>query len=369
MRYWGWPPWYLWQEMPDILAFGPNCAPPPQVQIDAVALLCHEVGVAASMNYGCDGSSATHADMRDAYEDNFYYGEWCTIQYRSDYSADEWFDRIRNQCNINHPMQYANEGHSFVCDGWRIVDVAGVPTRQYHMNWGHGPWTGPQGQPRTAWYTLDALPHGGEDVEDMIEDISPNAVLWPSLSGTYALDPQWPYRYFERDSAGDSATFEPGQWLYFLPGIMVTGTGTGGDAIRMDGSAPGGLRLHYKGDPSRGIRIDAGVITLANNGALVFEPLGAPRYLCATEVEASWITIVWEARHGSPDEFVIERRVGTSGPYDVLATWPASNPTSYTDSTVLPNTTYCYRLRARKEGVARSEYSNEICKLTPPPPP
>jgi len=366
MRYWGWPPWYDWSNMPDILAYGPApaCTPPPQWQINVVAQLCHEVGVAAEMDYGCS-SGASHSDMRDAYEGDFHYGGWCTIRHRDDFSEDNWFQRIIDQCSVNRPMQYANEGHSFVCDGWRIIEISGVPTKQYHMNWGHGPPAHPTAQPSTAWYTLGAIPSGGLDVEEMIEDICPNIVLGAWLQDTYPLDPDWPYRYFGRDTSGDSAIFEPGQWLYFLPGITVTGTSTTGDVIRIDGSAPLGAELHPAGDRYRGIKIDDGAIALTSNGAMVFDPLGAPRYLCATEVESSWVTIMWEARHGDPDEFIIERRVGTSGPYDHLATWPASNPTAYTDATVLPSTTYCYRIMATKNDITRSEYTYELCVPTP----
>jgi hypothetical protein len=150
-----------------------------------------------------------------------------------------------------------------------------------------------------------------------------------------------------------------------LPGVSVKEAGANGDVICFYCAYPDGADRHYKGDLYRSVQMDGETMTLANGGQVVFEPLGAPRYLCVTELETSWVTLMWEMRHGDPDEFVIERRVRLTGPFDVRASWPASNRTCYADATVSPDTDYCYGIMAVKDGITHSEYTHERCVKTP----
>ena len=119
-----------------------------------------------------------------------------------------------------------------------------------------------------TWYTLDALhyPSGGSiDDEYMLENIYPAPALGSSISGTYGR-PSFPWRYFDRDATGSSATFEAGQELQFLPDIVVICTSTTGGSINFYGSS----LLFTRGDGERGIQIHNGVIKLHRNGGLTF---------------------------------------------------------------------------------------------------
>ncbi len=268
MRYWHWPPYgvgspyndyYDWPNMPDTVT-----GSSPTAQINAVAELSHEVGIAVNMDYcGGDGcqSSAYTGDMEGVYEDHFRYSTACTKRNRVDYSAVDWFNRMKSQFNVNRPVQYRIPGHSIVGDGWQ--EIGSTPIRQYHMNYG---WSGIG---YDTWYTLDALYGGDPDEEYMLEYIYPAQALGSSLSGTYTRQ-SFPYRYVDRDATGSSATFEEGQYLQFLPGITVTCTSTTGGSIRFEGSSSNNTWLFTRGDRTRGARIYSGTIKLNRYGSVKF---------------------------------------------------------------------------------------------------
>jgi len=280
MRYWAWPPYgvssfsdrYDWPNMPDRAT-----ALSTPAQINAVAELCHEIGIAVSMNY-CGGSEcasgASHTDMRNAYEAYYRYSGYCGILERKDYdTAVEWFNLMKAQLNVNRPVQYGVEGHSLVADGWQEVDPG--PIRYYHMNYGWNGgntgdacWTGIPNS--NTWYTLDELPCSDPDAQVMIANIVPEKALFGSLSGTYSRDASFPYLYFDCDTTGNSATFEAGQNLQFLPNITVTCTSTTGSYIRILGTTSNNTLLFTRGDESQGVRIQNGGIRLYQHGSLSF---------------------------------------------------------------------------------------------------
>ncbi len=268
MRYWYWPPFgsgspyndtYDWTNMPNTVI-----DTSPAVERNAVAELCHEVGIAVDMDYcggdGCQSMSVTE-DMEGVYEDHYRYSAACGKRDRSDYSAVDWFNLIKLNLNANHPIHYRVEGHSIVCDGWQ--EIGGGPTRQYHMNYGWGRTCGdPNGC--NTWYTLDSLfqPGGGStDDEYMLVNIYPiTSVRW-TISGTYPQE-AFNYRYFDQNASGSSAVFEAGQNLQFMPNILVTSTGT----IKFGGSS----LFFTRGDMSIGIRTDSGGISLYSGGQMKF---------------------------------------------------------------------------------------------------
>ena len=261
MRYWNWPPYgvgapysdpYDWVNMPDMLY-----AWSPQAEIDAVAELSHEAGAAVGMSYcggpGCQSGAVT-ANMVGVFENQYRYATACNYIDRIAYTAVNWFDLMKAQFNLNRPVQYRIPGHSIVSDGWQ--EIGGTPTRQYHINYG---WGGTN----SGWFTLDCIPGGDPAEEYMVCDIYPAQFLGSSVSGTYSKQ-SFNYRYFDLDATGASATFSAGQYLQFLPGIVVTASGT----IRFYGSGTDSTRLFTGGDATRGIRIYSGGVKLTNSGCI-----------------------------------------------------------------------------------------------------
>jgi len=283
MRYWAWPPYGSdgpqdhasdWPNMLDRYFCVDNgvsiwfedeegnvCT---QAQVDAVAKLCHEVGVEAGMEYHCDESGACFAsclgkDLLDTFEDHYRYNTAADNKYRDDYSATGWFDLIKSQLNKNRPVPYCVEGHVIVADGWQEIG----DTKQYHMNYGWG------GDATDTWYTLDDLPLGGIGEEKLITQLYPSTALGTTFSGTYACNSGFPYRYFDQDATGTDATFSEGHFLQFLHGVAVTAEASSYIHFLGSGTAP--TSLFSKGDTTRGIRISGmsgGEVRLSDNGSI-----------------------------------------------------------------------------------------------------
>lgn len=362
MHYWCWPPAgngedayldpYDWPNMPDRFD---NWTLYPQAQYDAVAELCKETADAAGMTYGCSESSANTAGMEDVYPDNFFYH--ADKIDRDDYTASEWFAKIKESLNQNQPIQYRVEGHSMACDGWREIGSS----REYHINYG---W----GNNRTAWYTLDQLhyPAGGElSDEFMIREIYPQSTVNGSgcaISGTFNPGQTWTFRYFHKDTCGGPATFAAGQWLQFLPGARLAST-TG--TIRIDSTGALPTILFSRGDPAKGIRLYTGSIVIYQDGGLNFYPLGAPRYLSVSTYSANSVTLTWEDGYGYPSGFEVERYGSTDSGWSWSQAGSSTGTgNTYTDTGVQPSRQYIYRLRAVGFGGA-SIYSNEVQVSTP----
>ncbi|MDI6791402.1 MAG: DUF2341 domain-containing protein [bacterium] len=89
----------------------------------------------------------------------------------------------------------------------------------------------------------------------------------------------------------------------------------------------------------------------------------APSNLDAQAVSGSRIDLFWTDNSGNEVGFKIERKTGAGGTYTQIATVGA-DVTSYSNTGLDPNTTYCYRVRAYN-AVSDSGYSNEDCATTP----
>ncbi|MBN1339103.1 MAG: C10 family peptidase [Bacteroidales bacterium] len=262
MKYWSWPPYgvgspyndpYDWANMRDVVTTSS-----PAAQQAAVAELNAEVGQAVSMSYGCEGSGATTSDMVWVYVVNYAYHSSCTYTLRTAHTATGWFDLIKWNMNANRPIQYRIPGHSIVCDGWR--ETGNPVVKQYHMNYG---WVGTGND---TWYTLDAL-QGGNPVEEyMVLYIVPLTAIGGNLSGTYTAQ-SFPYRYFDLDASGSSATFNSGQLLQILPGLTIRGYSSL-NYVKFYGSSGLHTRIFTEGNLSEGILIQNGAVRLHNNGSI-----------------------------------------------------------------------------------------------------
>jgi len=278
MRYWNWPPYggspngdvspynddYDWPNMPDAFTAPPPCNW-PLVQVNAVAELCSEVGQACGMKYlRCDASACPGENMEAVYEDYFRYSTACQKLDRQDYTDGDWFNLMKDQFNLNRPVQYRFEtpsfSHGVVGDGWmEIYDI-----QYFHVNYGHGD------DGSTGWYAVDHWYVPGDN-EYMLVGIYPAQALGSSLSGNYPQDSSFSYRYFDQDATGNCATFESGQYLQFLPGITVTCTSTTGGSIRFEGSSSYNTWLFTRGDRTKGVSIYDGAIKLNRYGSVKFE--------------------------------------------------------------------------------------------------
>ena len=89
----------------------------------------------------------------------------------------------------------------------------------------------------------------------------------------------------------------------------------------------------------------------------------APLNLRATVVSMNRIDLSWTDNSNNEVGFRIERRIGPTGSWSQITTTTA-NVSAYTDGSVLPNTTYFYRVQAYN-AAGNSSYSNVVSQTTP----
>ena len=120
---------YDWDHMPDSLTDDSS-----DIEVEAVATLLFHCGVSVDMNYGYNGSSASSNNIRNAMTRYFNYSRYMHQESRVDFSDAEWLTMIKNDLDLQHPVQYSGSGsggHAFVCDGYDENDLL-------HFNWGWG---------------------------------------------------------------------------------------------------------------------------------------------------------------------------------------------------------------------------------------
>jgi hypothetical protein len=245
--------------------------------LDAVAELCHEVGVSVAMDYGVCESGAYvgewwFTNLRGSLSDHFRYSTDAAYIGRGGYNSFQWFDRLKAQFNLNRPVPYTVERHALVADGWEQqgLNPNALPCplmRFVHFNYGWGGRACTTTEGCNTWYCVDNVYLGGASVENMIENVYPAACLGSTLSPTTYLPM---HRYFDRDCApiaGASSKFAPGSKLQFLPGVTV----------HCDTYVPSLITfqalnlLFTRGDPSKGIATSPG-------GQIVVHPGGGIRF-------------------------------------------------------------------------------------------
>jgi len=120
---------YEWEHMPDSLTENSTNA-----EIEAVATLLYHCGVSVNMTYSNNGSTAGASDIPYALLRYFKYSRAIHRESQNDYSNEEWLAMIKNNLNLQRPVQYSAYGsgaHSFVCDGYDENDLL-------HFNFGWG---------------------------------------------------------------------------------------------------------------------------------------------------------------------------------------------------------------------------------------
>jgi len=132
---------YDWENMLDYVGTSY-----PQVQKDAVAELCYEVGVAFRMHYGRCASGAYVTYGSYALPTYFRYQDSIVTTSRVGQTKEEWFAMARQDIDDSLPISYRITRHAIVLDGYRVVD--GLD--QLHFNYG---WN----TSHSTWYTVDYL--------------------------------------------------------------------------------------------------------------------------------------------------------------------------------------------------------------------
>ena len=121
---------YNYSQMPNRLTAFSSPA-----QVNAVATLLYQCGVAVEMQYGSGGSGASSNGVPIALQAYFGYPT-CDYVSRANYTSNAWMALIKSELDRQRPVYYsghgAQGGHAFVCDGYDANNY-------FHINWG---WSG-----------------------------------------------------------------------------------------------------------------------------------------------------------------------------------------------------------------------------------
>ena len=120
---------YDFANMPDALT-GENTAE----QVNAVAKLMYDCGVAVNMGYAAGESDAFDQEARAGLINFFRFSPDLSFAEKAYFSNEDWNNLLRQNLAANCPVYYSGQGtggHAFVCDGYEADDY-------YHFNFGWG---------------------------------------------------------------------------------------------------------------------------------------------------------------------------------------------------------------------------------------
>lgn len=137
---------YDYAHMPDAL----TATSTPQ-EVNAVATLMRDCGVAANMGYGPNESSAYDIDARAGLINFFRFNPNLNYAEKAFFMDSIWENMLRSDIAANRPVMYSGQGdaggHSFVCDGYK-------QNGYFHFNFG---WSGYA----DGWYLTSAVNPAG----------------------------------------------------------------------------------------------------------------------------------------------------------------------------------------------------------------
>ena len=124
-----------WGNMLDSYSSSAYSSKETSAQKNAVANLMAYCGSAVKIGYGTRSSYGYFKDVAPGLIKYFNYNETMSLEYKYNYSDDEWDNLVYSELAKGHPIFYTGQssqnGHAFVCDGY---DGKGY----YHINWGWG---------------------------------------------------------------------------------------------------------------------------------------------------------------------------------------------------------------------------------------
>jgi len=117
-------------------------------QLQAIAQLHSDCGIAVDMRYGISDSGASSALIAHALYNYFGYSPSMRFIFRDFYRHDELHAILRNELANGRPIACGahlsdGSGHAFIIDGY---DTQGL----YHINWGWGGWC-------NGYYNIDYM--------------------------------------------------------------------------------------------------------------------------------------------------------------------------------------------------------------------
>ena len=160
-------------------------------EVNAVATLMRDCGVAVNMEYGPTESSSYDVDARAAFINFYRFSPNLSFAEKAYFTDSEWNAMLHEDLNNNRPVYYSGQGsggHSFVCDGY---DADGY----YHFNFGWGGFA-------DGWFLTSSLTPGGSNFNSdqtaifgIVPDSTGNVILG-QMAGTSTFVVDEPLEFY-----------------------------------------------------------------------------------------------------------------------------------------------------------------------------
>ncbi len=143
------------------------------------AKIQYDCGVAVDMMYSPNGSGAYMDDALNAMKEHFGYNPSATLEYKDNYTEQNWKTLLKSQLDLGYPLIYAgydtDAGHAFVCDGYDSNDM-------FHFNWG---WSGSY---NGYYYIFNLNPGYNFSIgQQAFINCYPASVSFPQACGNYTM--------------------------------------------------------------------------------------------------------------------------------------------------------------------------------------
>ena len=106
-----------------------------EAQVNAVAKLMYQCGVACNMEYGPKESGSYDTEARAALINYFGFNPDMGFAEKRNFTTEDWNTMLRENLAAHHPVMYSGRkgkvGHSFICDGYKADNF-------FHFNFGWG---------------------------------------------------------------------------------------------------------------------------------------------------------------------------------------------------------------------------------------
>ena len=167
---------YDYSHMPAQLT---NMSTPQEIQ--AVATLMRDCGIAANMEYDFGESTAYPIDARAALINFFQFNQGLSFQNRNNCSDEQWKDILKTDIAKNQPIIYSGHsqlGHTFICDGYKQDGY-------FHFNFGWGGFA-------DGWFLTDAVLGFNSNqsaIYNILPDSSGNVIIGQTIgNSTYIIE-------------------------------------------------------------------------------------------------------------------------------------------------------------------------------------
>ncbi|MBO7465520.1 MAG: C10 family peptidase, partial [Bacteroidales bacterium] len=202
---------YDYANMPSVLT-STSTAP----QVNAVAKLMYDCGVAANMGYGPNSSSSFDVDARAGLINFFRFSSDLSFAEKVYFSTTEWTQLLCQNLAAKRPVMYGGNGtggHSFVCDGYK-------PGGYFHFNFG---WSGNS----NGWYLTNAVNPGLHNFSSsqsalvgLVPDSTGNIILGQmDGTSTFMVDHSMEFYHImgHNDYEGDDYSNSCNNYVLFMP--------------------------------------------------------------------------------------------------------------------------------------------------------